>query len=58
MYTCIGKKNFLLYADKVITMADSPSVLHYSLSFFEKYCIRWKLKVNLIRTKVVIVCKN
>lgn len=44
----------LLYADDTIIVAESPHDLQIALNAFQEYCILWKLKVNLTKTKVVI----
>jgi hypothetical protein len=48
----------LLYADDTIILAETPESLQNALNSFENYCTRWKLKVNLNKTKVVIFCKR
>ena len=44
----------LLYADDTILIADNPTDLQQNLDFFHDYCIRWKLLVNIRKTKIVI----
>ena len=48
----------MLYADDTIILAETPESLQNALNSFENYCTRWKLKVNLNKTKVVIFCKR
>jgi hypothetical protein len=48
----------LLYADDTIILAETPESLLNALNSFENDCTRWKLKVNLNKTKVVMFCKR
>ncbi|MEW8548196.1 MAG: reverse transcriptase family protein, partial [Candidatus Thiodiazotropha sp.] len=44
----------LLYADDTVLLAESPEELQKSLDIFSQYCKTWKLKINTIKTKVLI----
>ena len=48
----------LLYADDIILMATSVADLQKALDTLAIYCIRWKLVVNVIKTKIVIFRKG
>ena len=48
----------LLYADDIILMATTASDLQKALDILKNYCIRWKLTVNVIKTKIVIFRKG
>ena len=53
----------LLYADDTVICAESPWYLQNALDAMNDYCQRWKLKINCIKTKIMIffsrrkVCK-
>ena len=46
--------NFLAFADDIVLLSTSQSGLQYSLNLFEKYCSKWRLTVNMKKTKVII----
>ena len=48
----------LLYADDIIVMATTASDLQKALDILENYCTRWKLTINIIKTKIVIFRKG
>ena len=48
----------LLYADDIILFANSPEEMQNSLNILSNYCNRWKLKVNINKTKVMIFRKG
>ena len=48
----------LLYADDTIILADSANDLQNCLTVFEEYCKRWKLFVNVEKTKIMIFSKR
>lgn len=48
----------LLYADDTILLAESPAHLQSQLNQFSDYCERWKLKVNVDKTKIMIFGKR
>ena len=43
----------LLYADDTVLMAETPETLQKQLDIFHEYCLKWKLKVNVDKTKIV-----
>ena len=44
----------LIYADDIAIFADSKESLQIGLDLLKSYCDRWKLKVNVNKTKVMI----
>ena len=44
----------LLYADGIILMASSAEDLQKALNTLANYCLRWKLTVNVNKTKIII----
>ena len=44
----------LLYADDVVLFSESPKGLQSSLDILNSYCTRWKLNVNMKKTKILI----
>ena len=44
----------LMYADDTVILADSPDKLRAAINGVEKYCEKWKLKVNVSKTKIII----
>ena len=44
----------LMYADDTVILADSPDKLQAAINGMEKYCEKWKLKVNVSKTKIII----
>ena len=48
----------LLYADDTVLFAESIENLKNVLKVFENYCERWKLKVNVKKTKIVVFSKR
>ena len=44
----------LLYADDTVLFATSPKKLQHSLNVFKNYCDKWKLKINIDKTKIVV----
>ena len=44
----------LLYADDIVLFANSAEELHEGLNMLSDYCKRWKLKINVSKTKVMI----
>ena len=47
----------LLYADDITLFSDSADGLQEGFNILSEYCDRWKLKINLSKTKVVIFRK-
>ena len=48
----------LKYADDLIIMSTSPTSLQKSIANLEQYCTKWKLEVNLKKTKIMIFNKQ
>ena len=48
----------LLYADVIVIFANSSDHLQESLNLLSDYCSRWKLTVNVAKTKVMIFRKG
>ena len=46
----------LLYADGTIILSETEGHMQCALSIFEKYCQEWKLKVDLHKANVIILC--
>ena len=44
----------LLYADDTVLLCSNAEDLQFTLNRFHDYCIAWKLKVNIKKTKIVI----
>ena len=44
----------LLYADDIMLFSNSKENLQEGLDFLSNYCKRWKLKINVSKTKVMI----
>ena len=49
---------FLLYADDSVLIAESRLDLQNSLDSVHDYCQRWKLCVNIFKTKIVVFRKG
>ena len=48
----------LLYADDAVLMADNPDDMQSCLDAFSEYCQRWKLNINIAKTKIIIFGGN
>jgi hypothetical protein len=48
----------ILYADDIVLMAESDSELQTLLDTFYRYCITWKMKVNVDKAKIMIFSKG
>ena len=48
----------LLYADDIVIFANSAEQLQESLNILSDYCSRWKLTVNVAKTKVMVFRKG
>ncbi|MES9880523.1 MAG: reverse transcriptase family protein [Sedimenticola sp.] len=44
----------LLYADDTVIIADDPNAFQKCLNDFHDYCNKWKLRVNLSKSKVIV----
>ena len=52
------KVSSLSFADDLVLLSESGTGLKNCLSKLESYCIEWGLKVNPLKTKVVVFNKN
>ena len=43
-----------MYADDMVLLSKSKHGLQYMLNSLEKYCYRWRLTVNLHKTKIIV----
>ena len=50
--------NCLMYADDMVLLSTTKSGLQNSIDKFSIYCNKWKLNVNLNKTKIVKFCKR
>ena len=48
----------ILYADDIVILAESAQSLQNGIDLLYEYCERWKLKVNVVKTKIVIFKKS
>lgn len=48
----------LFYADDTVIMAESAEDLQNALNEFYIYCTRWKLSVNVNKTKIMVFSKG
>ena len=48
----------LLYADDTLILAESPVQLQLAMHAASDYCLKWDLKINLSKTKVVIFSRG
>ena len=48
----------LLYADDIVIFANSAEQLQESLNLLFDYCCRWKLTVNVAKTKIMVFRKG
>ena len=48
----------LLYADDIVLFANSAEELQEGLNMLSDYCKRWKLKINVSKTKVMMFRKG
>ena len=48
----------LLYADDMVAFANTLHELQEGINAIEKYCKLWKLTVNNVKTKVIVVRKR
>jgi len=47
-----------LYADDIVILSESETGLQNGLDLLECYCDRWKLKVNISKTKAMLFKKG
>ena len=48
----------LLYADDIVIFASTADELQHGLNLLSDYCLRWKLKVHVSKTKFLIFRKG
>ena len=49
-----GKKlSLLMYADDIVFLSESEENLQHVLDFTYEWCNKWKLKVNLLKSKII-----
>jgi hypothetical protein len=48
----------LLFADDAVIFSETEEGLQKSLDNFKTYCDKWKLKVNIAKTKIMIFKKG
>eukprot|EP00745_Piridium_sociabile_P003656 TRINITY_DN12129_c0_g1_i1.p1 TRINITY_DN12129_c0_g1~~TRINITY_DN12129_c0_g1_i1.p1 ORF type:complete len:116 (+),score=11.72 TRINITY_DN12129_c0_g1_i1:177-524(+) len=44
----------LLYADDTVLFAESPTSLQRAIDAMHEYCLKWDLRINVSKTKVMI----
>ena len=54
----VTKFNTLMYADDLILMSSTKEGLQESLNSLYTYCEKWKLKINMKKTKTMIFTKG
>jgi len=45
--------SILLYADDIVILAESEENLQHMISYMQKWCNKWRLKINYAKTNVV-----
>ena len=48
----------LLYADDIVIFANTPEEFKNGLDILYNYCLKWKLTININKTKVMIFVKG
>ena len=48
----------LLYADDIVIFSETPEDMQSSLNILHNYCNKWKLKVNIGKTKIMVFRKG
>ena len=48
----------LLYADDTIILSNTEKDLQYSLQIYAEYCQKWKLIVNIDKSKILVFGKH
>ena len=48
----------LLYADDTILISETKQGMQRMLNVFDEYCTRWKLDVNIDKTKIIVFAKR
>ena len=44
----------LLYADDIVILSETETGLQHGLDLLEQYCDKWKLTVNIKKTKIMV----
>ena len=52
------KMFLLIYADDIVILSESEEGLLQGLDILQEYCDRWKLTVNIKKTKIMIFRKG
>ena len=55
--TDMFKMFLLLYTDGIVIFANNPEELQNGLDFLYDFCSKWKLTINLNKTKIMIFRK-
>jgi hypothetical protein len=50
--------NHLLYTDDLVILSESPTGLQYCINALDNYCEKWRLNINIKKTKVMILSKT
>jgi hypothetical protein len=50
--------NHLLYADDLVILSESPTGLQNCLNALDNYCEKWRLNINIKKTKPMILSKT
>ena len=58
LHSGLFKIFMLLYADDMVIFSNTAEELQFGLDLLSDYCGRWKLKVNVSKTKVLIFRKG
>ena len=53
-----NKVSCLLWADDIVLISKSKTGLDKNISILESYCMKWRLKINTDKTKVIIFNKS
>ena len=48
----------ILNADDTVILSDTKERMQNTLDIFQSYCLLWKLKVNVNKTKIIIFSKG
>jgi hypothetical protein len=52
------KINHLMYADDLLILSESSSGLQRCLNNLETFCVRWKLDINITKSKTMLMSKG
>lgn len=48
----------LLYADDIVILSNTPNGLQDMIDALQGYCLRWSLRVNLLKSKIMVFRKG